>query len=148
MIFSTKSILTVILSVTLLCSGCARMNNGQAGAGAVTGAVLGQIIGRSTEATLIGASIGTGIGYMIGNEFDKYDQQQISRTLETRPSGQTSAWTNPDSGNRYNITPQKPYTAGSKICRKAEIAAIIDGKQEITTSTACRDQSGRWQLQG
>jgi surface antigen len=144
-----KHVLTAALSVLLL-SSCANMNKAQMGGagGAAAGAIAGQAIGKNTGATLIGAAVGGMLGYIVGNEMDKFDQQQLTRAYESAPSGQPIAWTNPDSHNQYQVIPQPAYNGPSnQPCRKAEIVAVIDGKTERTYSTACRDMNGSWQLQ-
>ncbi|MCW5200998.1 glycine zipper 2TM domain-containing protein, partial [Desulfobulbus sp. F4] len=116
--------------------------------GAAAGAIAGQAIGKNTGATLVGAAAGGMLGYIIGNEMDKFDQQQLTRAYETAPSGQPVAWTNPDNHNQYQVIPQPAYTgSNNQTCRKAEIVAVIDGKTERTYSNACRDTYGNWQLQ-
>lgn len=141
------------LGVTLLLSACAgtTVTKGEvgAGSGAVGGALLGQAIGHDTEATLIGAAVGTMIGYMVGNEMDKYDREQLNHVYERGVSGRGSSWQNPDNGNKYQVTPEPAYYSNStsQPCRKAEIEAVIDGKKQTTTTTACRTVDGNWQLQ-
>jgi len=145
-------LLPLLLALTLLLSSCAGGPNkagmGAAG-GAAGGALLGQAIGHNTEATLIGAVAGGLLGYIIGNEMDKYDREQLNHVYERGVSGQTNAWRNPDNGNTYQVTPQPAYSNSStnRPCRKAEIQSIIDGKQETVYTTACRDSTGHWQLQ-
>ncbi len=142
--------LSAILSLLLL-TACADMNKAQKGAlgGAAGGALVGQIIGHNTEATLIGAAVGTMLGYIVGNEMDKYDRQELNHVYERGVSNQTSSWVNPDTGNEYRVTPKPAYRdpASNRICRKAEIDALIDGKMEKTYTTACRDANGQWQIQ-
>lgn len=145
-----KIVAVLLFAISFSIVGCTgQYNRGQSGAaiGAAGGAVVGQIIGRNTEATLIGAAVGTMLGYIVGNEMDKYDRQNLNSAYETVPSGQTSTWRNPDSGNQYQVTPQPAYTSNSRTCRKAQIQAVIDGQPQTTYSTACRDQYGQWQLQ-
>ncbi|MCL7486790.1 MAG: glycine zipper domain-containing protein [Desulfobulbaceae bacterium] len=145
--------LTLLICSFLFLASCADsgLTKGQQGAvgGAGAGALIGQMIGHNTEATLIGAAVGTMIGYIVGNEMDKYDRQQLNHVYERGVSGNTTAWVNPDNGNRYSVTPQPAYTSPrtDQPCRKAEIIALIDGKEERTYTTACRDQNGHWQLQ-
>ncbi len=144
--------------------------------GAVGGALIGQMIGHNTEATLIGTAVGTMLGYIVGNEMDKFDRRQLNNVYETGASGLTQAWVNPDTHNEYWVTPersyhqppqrtqphrrqyrrqqyqrrqyqQQRYRQPEKVCRKAEIVAIIDGRREKTYTTACRDANGSWQLQ-
>ena len=150
-----KSIVVLFLCVSMLIlTACANSpySKGQQGAGigAATGAVVGQAIGRSTEATLIGAAVGTLFGYIVGNEMDKFDRQELNHAYEFTPSGQTTQWRNPDSGNYYEVTPEPAYrnpTVPGSPCREAEILTTIDGKAEKTIHTACRNERGQWVLQ-
>jgi len=145
--------LPLLLTLSILLGGCGhQMTQGQAGAGigAAGGALIGQAIGRNTEATLIGAAVGTMLGYIVGNEMDKYDRQQLNHVYERGVSGSSSSWNNPDNGNTYQVTPQPPtYPNAAQPetpCRQAEILATIDGKTEKTYTTACRNSSGQWVL--
>ena len=144
-----KFLIALALSALILLTACTGMNKAQSGAlgGAVGGAAIGQMIGHDTEATLIGAAVGTMLGYIVGNEMDKYDKQQLNRVYETGVSQQGSSWVNPDTGNQYTVTPQPAYqNSYNQVCREAEIEAIIDGQPQITKSTACRDENGQWRL--
>ncbi len=147
----TASIFLTVLLISLSSCTNTKMNNAQQGTlgGAAGGALIGQAIGHNTDATLIGAAVGTMLGYIVGNEMDKYDRQELNHVYERGMSGHTSAWINPDTNNQFQVTPQPAYSnhANNKICRQAEIIAVIDGKQEKTYTTACRNRSGRWQLQ-
>lgn len=140
-------VLALLMLVTL--SSCA--TKGQTGAlgGAAAGALIGQAIGHNTGATLIGAAVGGMLGYIVGNEMDKYDREQLNHTYERGMSNQRSSWVNPDNGNQYTVTPQPAYQNPNthRVCRRAEIEAVIDGKPQRTYSTACRDEYGSWQLQ-
>lgn len=76
-----KRICCVLLSSTLLFSGCAGMNDSDttraqgagvgAAGGAAAGGLLGQLIGKDSTSTLLGAAIGAvvgaGAGYIYGN---------------------------------------------------------------------------------
>jgi len=132
----------VILILAVLCSSCLT-TKGQQGAvgGAAGGAILGQLIGHDTESMLIGAAVGGLVGYIIGNEMDKYDREQLSKTYESSPSYEKTSWVNPDTGKEYAVTPQPAYQEPTydRVCRKAEIEAVIDGKKEITEAVACRE---------
>ena len=149
-----KLILCLLPILILTLSSCAnqQLSKGTQGAGigAASGAIIGQAIGRNTEATLIGAAVGTMLGYIVGNEMDKFDKQELNQAYEFGPSGQSTAWTNPDSGNAYQVTPQPAYASpqnSQSPCRRAEILATIDGKTEKTYTTACRNSAGQWELQ-
>lgn len=143
----------VLGSLLLVVTSCAEynsMNKGKKGAigGAAGGALIGQAIGRNTEATLIGAAVGTMLGYIVGNEMDKYDRQQLNYAYERGPSGQPVTWVNPDTGNNYQVVPQPAYNSptSNQVCREAEIMATIDGQPQKTLTTACRNDRGQWVL--
>lgn len=146
------------LCTLLIASGCAEFGQygyGQQGAGigGVGGALIGQAIGRSTEATLIGAAVGVLLGYIVGNEMDKYDRQNVAYAMDTVPSGRTYEWQNPDSGNVYAVTPAPAYTQEQgqreRICREAQISAYIAGEgNKITKTVACLNPiTQQWELQ-
>jgi surface antigen len=142
-----KYLLLSLLATPLLMTSC--VTNGQTGAlgGAAGGAILGQAIGHNTGSTLVGAAVGGMLGYIVGNEMDKYDRDQLNRTYESTPSNQPTSWNNPDNGNRYTVTPEPAYQdQDGRDCRQAEILATIDGKAEKTMSTACR-VNGQWVIQ-
>jgi surface antigen len=144
-----KHLNILVLLLLLLLSSCA--TKGQTGAvgGAAGGALIGQAIGHNTGATLIGAAVGGLLGYIVGNEMDKFDRDQLNSAYEQGPSNQRSSWVNPDSGNQYAVTPEPAYNDSSsrRVCRRAEIEAVIDGKRERTYSKACRNEYGQWELQ-
>lgn len=137
-----------LLFLMLLASCANRAQTGAAG-GAAAGALIGQAIGHNTGGTLIGAAVGTMLGYIVGSEMDKYDRQQLDHMYERGVSNQRSSWVNPDTGNQYTVTPQPAYQEPSsrRVCRRAEIEAVIDGRPERTYSTACRNEYGQWELQ-
>ena len=133
----------------LLLSSCANKAQTGAAGGAAAGAIIGQAIGHNTGGTLIGAAVGGMLGYIVGNEMDKYDRQQLNHMYERGVSNQRSTWVNPDTGNQYAVTPQPAYQnrSSNQWCRRAEIEATIDGRREKTYSTACRNDQGEWELQ-
>ena len=144
-----KYVSVLALLFLLLLASCA--NRAQTGAvgGAAAGALIGQAIGHNTGGTLIGAAVGTMLGYIVGSEMDKYDRQQLDHMYERGVSNQRSTWVNPDTGNQYTVTPQPAYQEPSsrRVCRRAEIEAVLDGRPERTYSTACRNEYGQWELQ-
>ena len=145
-------ILFLLPTLIIGLSSCSNPSKGQKGVviGGTSGALIGQAIGRDTEATLIGAAVGTVLGYIVGNEMDKYDRQELNQAYEYGPSGQSTTWQNPDNFNSYQVIPQPAYTRPQQPqtpCRRAEILATIDGKTEKTYTTACRNSAGQWELQ-
>jgi surface antigen len=62
------------------------------------------------------------LGYIVGNEMDKFDRQELNGTYETAPSGQAASWRNPDSGNEYQEHLNQPtIPLLSRIDRAAKL---------------------------
>ncbi len=79
-------IVSSIIVGTFFLTGCngIGLSNGAMGGigGAGIGALAGQAIGGNTKSTLIGTAIGGVGGYIIGNEQDKYEENQRMQQLE------------------------------------------------------------------
>jgi surface antigen len=92
---------------------------------------------------------GTVLGAMIGGELgarmDRRDEQQTVQAFE---SGQPTTWTNPDTGYRYEVQPQPEYQADVGTCRDYTMNAVIEGRTEVVTGTACRQPDGTWEIIG
>ncbi len=150
-----KQILVCYGAVVILLGamfGCANMQPNKAQQGSVFGALAGGLIGSQlgppeerNENALIGAGLGFLAGYLVGNEMDKYDRGQVQQTLEYEPSGQTNSWVNPDTGNRFAVTPGPAYAEEGRIYREVKLRGSIDGEREIIHAKAYRE-NGRWVL--
>ena len=123
--------------------------------GAVGGALAGSAIGDGKgqlAAIAVGTLLGAGIGQQVGKSLDKADQLAMRDTmyssLERNPSGQSSEWRNPDSGNSGTFVPQPAYqTASNQTCREFQQTITVGGRQESGYGTACRQPDGSWQIQ-
>lgn len=87
----------------------------------------------------------------MGNLLDERDHRLAAeathQALETAPSGKSVAWTNPDSEHAGIVTPIRTYQAASGgYCREYQETITIDGRQEKTTGTACRQPDGSWRI--
>ncbi len=140
----------VITSVVVL-AGCqdVRVGNEQVGTGvgAALGGLLGAQVGGGSgqiAAAVAGALVGAYIGGNIGRTMDEVDRRKANQSLEVAPTGQTTSWSNPDSGNTYAVTPTRTYNQNAQPCRDYTTEAWIDGRKEIITGTACRDAQGNW----
>lgn len=73
-----------VTALSLLISGCANMNNTQAGAvagtglGAVTGAIVGEATGHPGAGALIGAATGAVAGGLVGNAEDAKEERDAA----------------------------------------------------------------------
>jgi surface antigen len=89
---------------------------------------------------------------LVGNLLDDRDKkiaaESAHRALETAPSGHSVAWTNPDSGHSGTVTPVRTYQSGGTYCREYQQTVTIDGKQERSYGTACRQPDGTWRIVG
>jgi surface antigen len=73
--------------------------------------------------------------------------QTTQQSLETAPSGTTTSWRNPDSGNYGTITPQPAYqSSGGGYCREFQQTVTVGGRQESAYGTACRQPDGTWKV--
>lgn len=140
----------ILLAATLVaCDTFTKQDVGMVSGGAVGALVGSQIGGGSgrTVAVVLGTLAGAVIGGAIGRSMDKADQERSQRALETAPSGQTTAWRNPDTGNTYQVTPKKTYKKKSgQYCREYTTKAVIAGKSETMYGTACRQPDGNWKV--
>jgi surface antigen len=111
---------------------------------------VSRTVGHYTEVTLRSAAAGAGdmLHRIVGNEMDKYDREQLNHVYERGISGQTASWTNPEQGTQYRVTPRPAACqgAGRRVCRKADISAMINmsGEIEQINTTACRAKNGQW----
>lgn len=115
--------------------------------GAVIGAAVGSTIGSGsgrTAAIAIGTIAGAVIGRHVGKEMDDADRLKAAQALETAPTGQRSAWKNPDTGAQYTMTPTHTYQSASGPCRDFEVDAVVDGKSQKVRGKACRQPDGSW----
>lgn len=146
------AVVVAVLFLGVSLSGCAG-SGGKAQTGAAIGALGGAAVGGQLgpkedrrKSALIGAGIGAVLGYMIGNEWEKYDQERLNHTLETSQSGRSTAWVNPDTGHRYTATPAPAYHRDGRVYRDVEIDGYVDGRRETVHAKAYRNPDGSWQL--
>ncbi|WP_417831064.1 RT0821/Lpp0805 family surface protein [Terasakiella sp.] len=121
--------------------------------GAVGGAVIGSNLGKG-KGSLVGVALGTlagaWLGGSIGQSMDELDRMKMANAtqdaLEHKSVGQTSTWSNPDTGNSGRITPTKTYyePGAKEPCREYSNTVTIDGQLETITGTACRRPDGTW----
>ncbi len=143
-----KKIIAVFVLTAFLGAGYGCANKAQQGAG--IGALAGATIGALTfKNKLSGAAIGAGVGllmgYIVGNEWDKHDEQQVQNTLQNGKSGVSHEWVNPDTGKSYSATPAPAYMQDNKLYR--DVVIKEDGPDgESIIAKAYRDEKGQWRL--
>lgn len=141
--------LVIVTFVAASLAGCADVNKQDVGvvAGGLIGGALGSQFGSGSGrilATVGGAVAGAVIGGAIGKTMDKVDRMEMNRALEMNPTNQPLSWRNPDSGNRYTVTPTRTFYRGEEACREYSTTAIIGGKKQQIYGKACRTSDGAW----
>jgi surface antigen len=136
----------------LLLPGCSAQPTQQE-QGMVIGGILGGVLGSQvggghgrTVATIVGTLAGAAIGGAVGKSMDETDRLKTGHTLETVRTGVPSAWRNPDTGNRYTVTPTRTYDSSQGPCREYIVDAVVAGRPEKVYGSACRQADGSWRV--
>jgi surface antigen len=78
---------------------------------------------------------------------DRLDQNCVGQVLERVPSHETVVWRNPDNAAEYRVVPVRTYRQTSgRYCREYRATAVIDGHEQHSYGTACRQPDGSWQI--
>ncbi|MFO7578244.1 MAG: RT0821/Lpp0805 family surface protein [Pelovirga sp.] len=153
-----KRLAIMTLLALLIVSGCAQngMRKEDAGTllGAGGGALLGAQVGSGTGrlvAVAVGTLAGAMLGQDVGRSLDRADQLAMERNaqyaLENVPTRTSTAWRNPDTGNRGTITPVETYqTSRGEYCREYVQTVWIGGEEHQAYGTACRQPDGSWKI--
>ena len=145
----------LIVSSSLMLGACASSNEDRGALlGAAAGGVLGNQIGSGrgqTLATAAGMMAGASAGGAVGRRMDEHDQQQMqnaqAQSLEFSSIGDSTEWSNPDSGNSGSISPLRTYqNASGQYCREFQQQITVGGQTEDGFGTACRQADGSWRI--
>ena len=69
------------------------------------------------------------------------------QALESKPSGTTTTWRNPDNNTSGSVTPIRTYQdSAGQYCREFDQTVTIGGKPEKSYGTACRQPDGSWKI--
>ncbi len=152
-----KSVIAVAMAASLL-AACQTNSGPKETIGGLGGAVLGGLLGSQVGkgrgqlvAVGVGAVLGGVLGSSVGKSLDDTDKLMMERTtqasLEHVRSGETSQWSNPDSGHSGTVTPTETYqTSAGKYCREYQQTILVGGEQEVAYGTACRQPDGSWKI--
>ena len=139
----------IAMSVALV--GCNSNGGQKENNGRVVGTIIGGLIGAASgdnnrgAKIVVGMLVGNLIGGKIGKSMDENDRRNAKHALERNRTNQPMAWTNPDNGNRFRVTPKRTYqTANNTPCREYETEAWVQGQHRVIQGRACRDRSGNW----
>jgi surface antigen len=124
-------------------TGCETTTHAQQGEviGGVLGGVLGSQVGEGsgqTAAIIIGTMAGSMIGRHIGETMDDVDRMKTAEALNNNRTGQSTTWTNPDTGEEYTVKPTRTYEESGAPCREFELDATVGGEPDQKVyGTAC-----------
>lgn len=156
-----KNNFAVIVLVGVLATGLVACEGDQGQkqtGGAILGGVVGGLLGSQVgggkgrlAATAAGTLLGAVLGSSVGKSLDKADRihanQTANNALERNPVGQSSTWSNPDSGHSGTVTPTRTvHTSSGLPCRDYETTVTIDGRTETAVGRACRQSDGTWKV--
>lgn len=151
-----RTVVALMIGAMLL-SGCEqtgpKQNTGTLlGAGA--GALLGSAIASHDDqgiGIVMGAAVGAMLGSGIGKSLDDADRAAMQKAqysaFERNPSGTSSYWSNPDSGNSGYVTPRPAVRNDEgQYCREFTQEIIVGGKKQTGYGKACRQPDGTWKI--
>lgn len=133
-------------------TGCETTTHAQQGQviGGVLGGVIGSQVGDGsgqTAAIIIGTMAGSMIGRQIGQSMDDVDRMRTAQALNDNRTGQSTSWTNPDTGETYTVTPTQTYEQSDGPCREFELDATVGGEPgQSVSGTACLQSDGSWKV--
>lgn len=145
----------ILLSFVLASFGCGANLGPKAKIGGLGGGAAGGLLaaaaGASPAGIVGGVLLGGLVGGAIGDRMDAADRREAAETaqraMETAPSGTSVAWQNPDSGNSGTVSPTRTYQSDSgQYCREYHTTVMIDGEEQKSYGTACRQPDGTWKV--
>ena len=121
--------------------------------GAIAGGLIGyQLIGSGTgrffSAALFGAGGAAG-AYYAAQKLLPEDKVQMNNagyeSLAIVPIGETSQWSNPETGNSGSFTPTRAFLSrDGQPCRELTAVLSVEGEEHETQQTACQMAEGTW----
>ena len=85
---------------------------------------------------------------MIGRELDEQDRERAQlaarQSIQSTPTGSTSSWVNPDSGNPGTYTPTSEAFANNEglNCRQVRQTIVNEGQEQTEDITICENADG------
>ena len=146
--------LAAVLVATALVAACADAPTKQeigTGVGAVAGGVIGSLFGHGlgkVAATAAGGLLGGWLGHTAGGALDRADKEKATEaaaTAESAPLGEPVTWTNAETGHSGSTTATGDHVdAAGNRCRDYQSTVTVDGKDDVSHGTACRQSDGSW----
>jgi surface antigen len=152
----TASVAAIAMAVSL--SACENAGTKEtagtlvgAGLGGLAGSFIGSGAGRAAAiagGVIIGGLIGNQIGKHLDQQDRAYAQNTASRSMASAPTGTSSSWRNPDSGNSGTVTPTTDTYTGpnGRPCRDFNHSiTLANGQQDSVKGTMCMNPNGSWE---
>lgn len=121
--------------------------------GAILGGVVGGVIGNQfgkTAATVVGTVIGAAVGYNIGQSFDETSPERVGEatheTPDTAEVGESITLENPGNADGSATVTRQEVDREGRTSREFPQTVTIEGREEQSCGTACRNDSGDWQI--
>ncbi len=155
----TLKLRTLLMATALVAaSACAQIEQqtgistgAQTGAavGAAAGGLISAAAGADTGWIVAATVLGAVAGGVVGDYMTREDKLMAGKTtndaLETQATGNTSSWSNPDSGNSGSVTVNETFEkADGTPCRKFTQTISAGNQTESGVGTACRAADGTW----
>lgn len=122
-----------------------------AGLGGLAGSFIGSGAGRAAAiagGVILGGLIGNQVGRYLDNQDRAYAEQTAQRTMQSTPTGTSSSWRNPQSGNHGTVTPTTDTYTGpdGRPCRDFNhTITLANGQQDHVKGTMCMNPNGSWE---
>lgn len=108
------------------------------------------VAASTASAANLGFLNDTPISYMKQRDLQALNKA-AAEALDTKQDGESLDWNNKGAGNSVaingTVTPKTTMKDGDRTCRAITLVAIAKGQTQTWTPTACKEGSGKWQLQ-
>ncbi|NKC50265.1 hypothetical protein HED63_03250 [Ochrobactrum cytisi] len=135
------SVASMMLAVALALSAC-----GTTGKGTGPASLGGGSTAQKPETSLL-TPLGNGLLGNSANQLNAADRKKALeaeyRALEYSPAGKAVSRSGSGS-NSGDVTAAQPYQVGSQNCRQYSHSFTVDGSQQTSRGTACRNPDGSW----
>jgi surface antigen len=148
----TFKVAAASLAILAAVSACESKQTTGTLVGAVGGGAVGYALGGGWLGTAAGALIGGLVGSQVGKHLDREDARRAESTnqqaMERNSTGQSSTWSNPNTGNSGSVTPtSNAYVAQSgETCRDFQQTVSAGGTTDSARGRACKQADGSWKV--
>lgn len=133
-------------------TGLSRSTQTGALGGAAFGGIIAALAGANPAWIAASVILGGVSGGVLGNYLGKQDAERHAATnlhaLDTLGEGQTSKWSNPQTGNSGSTTVTRVVVQpGGRVCKSYTETVHTSAKSVTEEATACKVPGGGWEVQ-